>query len=153
MKRLLFTITIFLCSLNVLFASQLVAANLSTGSTIFVPAHRGFYQFHGSTRDSYPLTSTVHLYNIDPKQTIELISIDFFDPSGNLLKNLILGPLLIKPLNSTEITLEPRMKPEDCGGHIIVRWKSDKPANTPVVEVLMVGHVFNRVVSFLTRGC
>ena len=153
MKRLIFTIIIFLCSLNIIFSSQLVAAELSNGSTIFVPTYRAFYQIHGSARDSYPLTSTVHLFNVDPKQTVEVLSVDFFDQSGDLLKNLLLAPILIKPRNGQEITLERRARPEDCGGYIIVRWKSGKPANTPVVEVLMVGEVYNRGVSFLTRGC
>ena len=43
-------------------------------------------------------------------------------------------------------------QPEDFGANLIVRWKSDQPVNPPLVEVLMVGQVLNRGVSFLTRG-
>lgn len=74
MRRLIFIMLAFLFS----SACQLAAAELSTGSTIFVPAYRSFYQIYGSTRDSYALTSTVLLFNIDPKQAIEVLSIDFF---------------------------------------------------------------------------
>jgi hypothetical protein len=153
MKRLLFINFIFFFLLNILSPSQLAAAELSTGGTIFVPVYRGFYQFYGSTRDSYALTSTTFFYNTDAKQDIEVLSIDFYDSSGKLLKNLLDAPLLIKPQNSKEITIEPRTEPEECGAHLIVRWKSNQPANTPVVEVLMVGQVLNRGVSFLTQGC
>lgn len=116
--------------------------------------YRGFYQIYGTTRDSYALTSTTFLHNIDPKQTIEVLSIDFYDASNKLLKKLLDAPLLIKPRNSQEITIQPRTQSEeDSGSHLIVRWKSAQPANTLVVEVLMVGQVLNRGVSFLTRGC
>jgi len=151
MRKLLSLIFIFFFSLNI-SPPQLAAGELSTGSTIFVPAYRSFYQIYGSTRDSYALTSTVLLFNIDPKQGIEVLSVDFFDSSGKLLKNLIDAPLLIKPRNSKEITIQPRTQPEDCGAHLIVRWKSNQPANAPVVEVLMVGQVLNRGISFSTQG-
>jgi hypothetical protein len=153
MKRLLLLIFIFLCSFNI-SPAQLAAAELPTSGTIFVPAYRSFYQIYGSTRDSYPLTSTTFLHNIDPKQTIEILAIDFYDSSGKLLKHLLDTPLSIKSQNSREITLQIRTQPdEDCGTHLIVRWKSNQPANPPLVEVLMVGQVLNRGISFLTQGC
>jgi hypothetical protein len=154
MKRLLFIIFIFLFPFNLSFSSQLAAAELSTGSTIFVPAYRSFYQIYGTTRDSYALTSTFFLYNIDPKMTIEILSIDFYDSSGKLLKSLIETPLSVNPRNSKEITIQPRTHPdEDCASYLIISWKSNQPANTPIVEVLMVGQVMNRGISFSTRGC
>ena len=154
MKRLLFIIFIFLFPLNISYSSKLAAAELSTGSTIFVPAYRSFYQIYGTTRDSYALTSTFFLYNIDPKLTIDIISIDFYDSSGKLLKNLIDAPILVKPRNSKEITIQPRTQlDEDCASYLMIRWKSSQPANTPIVEVLMVGQVMNRGISFSTRGC
>jgi hypothetical protein len=152
MRKLIFIIVIFLFSLNILPPSQLAAAEMSTGGTIFVPAYRSFYQIYGSTRDSYALTSTAFLHNIDPKQSIEVLSIEFFDSEGKLIKNLLEAPLLIKPRNSKEITIQPRTQPEDCAAHLSVHWKSSHPANTPLVEVLMVGQVLNRGISFLTQG-
>jgi hypothetical protein len=153
MKRLLFIISVFLFSLSLSYSSGIAAAELSTGSTIFVPAYRGFYQIYGTSRDSYALTSTFFLFNIDSRQAIEILSIDFYDSSGKLLKKLIEQPLLVKPRHSTEITMQPRTQPEeDCASYLTIRWKSTQPANTPITEVLMVGQVMNRGVSFATRG-
>ncbi len=152
MKKLLSLIVIFFFSFNI-SPPQLAAGELSTGGTIFVPAYRSFYQIYGSTRDSYALTTTIVLHNIDPKQAIEVLAIDFFDSSGKLLKNLLDAPVPVKPRNSKEITIQPRKQAdEDCGAHLIVRWKSSQPANAPVVEVLMVGQVLNRGISFNTQG-
>ncbi len=153
MKKLLLIIFVLLFPLNISSSSNLAAAELSTGSTIFVPAYRSFYQIYGTTRDSYALTSTFFLYNIDRKQAIEILSIGFYDSSGKLIKNFIETPILVKPGNSKEITIQPRTQPEeDCANYLIIRWKSNQPANTPIVEVLMVGQVMNRGISFSTRG-
>jgi hypothetical protein len=153
MKRLLFIIFIFLFPLSLSFSSEIAAAALSSGSTIFVPVYRGFYQIYGTSRDSYALTSTLFLFNIESKQVIEIVSIDLYNSSGNLLKKLIEQPLLVKPRHSTEITMQPRTQPEeDCASYLTIRWKSSQPANTPIAEVLMVGQVMNRGISFATRG-
>ncbi len=153
MKRILFKI-LFISLFFIISPFQLAATELSTSGAIFVPVYRSFYQVYGTTRDSYDLTSTVFFHNIDPKQTIEVLSIDFFDSSGKLLKKLVDKPLLIKPRNIKEITIQPGTQPEeDTGTHLIVRWKSVQPINSPLIEVLMVGQVLNRGVSFLTRGC
>jgi hypothetical protein len=153
MKRLLLIFFIFLFALSSSYSSEIAAAELSTGSTLFVPVYRGFYQIYGTSRDSYALTSTFYLFNIDPKQAIEILSIDFYDSSGKLLKKLIEQPLLVKPRHSTEITMQPRTQPEeDCASYLTIRWKSTQPANTPIAEVLMVGQVMNRGISFATRG-
>jgi hypothetical protein len=152
MKKFLIFIFLSLFSLNIFLPTQLAAVELSTGYTIYVPIYRSFYQIYGSSRDSYNLTSTVCLHNTDPKQAIKVLSIDYYDSSGKLVKKYIDAPLTIKPWNSKEITIQPRTEAEDFGANLIVHWKSDQPANPPIVEVLMTGQFLNRGVSFMTRG-
>jgi hypothetical protein len=153
MKKSLVTVTCLALLLSLASFSHLLAAELSTGGSIVVPAYRSFYQIYGTTRDSYALTNTFFFYNIDPKQPIEILSIDFFDSTGKLLKKLIDTPLAVPPGNSKEITLQPRSHTEeDCATYLKVMWKSNRPANTPLVEVVMVGQVMNRGISFTSRG-
>ena len=152
MKKILFFIFLAIVPLNIFLPCQLAAVELSTGSVIYVPIYRSFYQIYGSSRDAYNLTSTACLHNTDPKQAIKVLCIDYYDSSGKLVKKFIDEPLTIKPWNSKEITIQPRTEPEDFGGNLIVRWKSDQPANPPIVEVLMTGQFLNRGVSFMTRG-
>jgi hypothetical protein len=152
MKKFLFFMILSLISLNIFLPGQLAAVELSTGSTIYVPVYKSFYQIYGSSRDAYHLTSTVCLHNTDPKQAITVLSIEYYDSSGKLLNKVINEPLTVKPWNSKEITIPPSTNPEDFGANLIVRWKSAQPANPPLVEVLMTGQFLNRGVSFLTRG-
>jgi hypothetical protein len=152
MKRTLFFLTILLIAINFVVPPKSSAGELSMAGAIYVPVYKSFYQSYGSTRDAYSLTSTACLHNTDPKHPIAVQTIEYFDSNGKLINKLIDAPMTIKPLTSREITLPQSSQPEDFGANLIVRWKSDQPANHPLVEVLMVGQVLNRGVSFLTRG-
>jgi hypothetical protein len=148
-KKLLF---LSIISLNIFLPYQLGAVELTTGGTIYVPIYRSFYQIYGSTRDAYSLTSTACIHNTDPKQAIKVLSIDYYNSSGKLVKKFLDEPITINPWSSKEITIEPSKESEDFGANLIIRWKSDHPANSPVADVLMTGQVLNRGVSFTTRG-
>ncbi len=152
MKKMLLLMVMLIASLNFIYPCKSAAVELSSGGTIYVPIYRTFYQSYGSSRDAYGLTSTVCLHNTDPKNAIVVYAIEEYDANGKLVKKLLLEPITINPRSSKEITLLPPAQPDDVGSNLIVRWKSDQPANSPLVEVLMVGQVLNRGVSFLTRG-
>lgn len=152
MKRILLTLVMSLILIMIIIPFNSLAGELSKAGTIFVPVYKSFYQSYGSTRDAYGLTSTACFYNTDPKSAIVVHAIEYYDSSGKLTNKLIDQPTTIKPLASREITLPHSTQPEDFGANLIVRWKSDQPVNHPLVEVLMVGQVLNRGVSFLTRG-
>jgi hypothetical protein len=139
-------------ALNFIFPCKSVAVELSTGGTIYVPLYRTFYHGYSSSKDAYALTSTACLHNTDPKQAIVVYAIDHYDSDGKLVKKLLFEPITIKPWSSKEISILPAPQPDDFGDNLIVRWKSDQPANPLLVEVMMVGQVLNRGVSFLTQG-
>ncbi len=152
MSKFLSLVVMLITSLNFVLPVESAAVELSTKGTIYVPIYRSFYHSYGSSKDAYGLTSTVCLHNTDPKQAIIVNTIEHYDSSGKLIKKLLFEPITLKPWSSKEITLPPESNPEDFGANLIVRWKSDQPANPLLVEVLMVGQVLNRGVSFLTQG-
>jgi Protein of unknown function (DUF3124) len=152
MRRILSCVVVLIVALNFIFPCKSGAVELSNGGTIYVPIYRSFYYSYGSSRDACGLTSTICLHNTDPKQTITINTIEHYDSNGKLLKKLLFEPITIKPWSSKELSLLPAANPEDFGANMIVRWKSDQPANPILVEVLMVGQVLNRGVSFLTQG-
>jgi hypothetical protein len=69
-----------------------------------------------------------------------------------LVKNHIAAPILFKPLSSKELVLKISEPTKSSGVNFIVRWKAEEPVNLPLVEVLMVGFMQNRGISFLTQG-
>jgi hypothetical protein len=152
MKKFLSFVVMLIVTLIFIFPCKSAAVELSTGGTILVPIYMSFYHSYGSSREAYGLTSTACLHNTDPKHSIVVYAIDYYDSNGKLLKKLLFERIKIKPWSSKEISILPAAQPEDFGANLIVRWKSDQPANSPLVEVLMVGQVLNRGVSFLTQG-
>ena len=152
MKRIVLILAMLLIIINFINPYKSAAAELSKASTIYVPVYKSFYQSYGSTRDAYGLTSTACFHNTDPKNAIIVYTIEYNSSNGKLINKLINEPITIKPWTSREITLQSSTDPEDFGANLIVRWKSEQPVNPLIVEVLMVGQVLNRGVSFLTRG-
>lgn len=152
MKRILLILVMSLILSNAIAPFTSSATELSIANTIYVPVYKSFYQFYSSNRDTFSLTSTVYLRNTDQKIPIVINTIEYYDQNGKLINKLIEQPMTVKPWNTREITLPLSTQPEDSGAHLIVRWKADQPVNQPLVEVLMVGQVFNRGMSFLTRG-
>lgn len=151
MRKILSFVVILTVSLNFNLPCKSGAVELLTGGTIYVPIYRTFYHSYGSSKDAYGLTSTACVHNTDPKQTIIVSAIEHYDSNGKLIKNFLFEPITIKPWSSKEISILPGGS-EDFGSNLIVRWKSEQPANPPLVEVMMVGQVLNRGVSFLTQG-
>ena len=152
MRKILSSMFMLIALSNFIFPCDSKAVELSTGGTIYVPLYRSFYHSYGSSKDAYALTSTACFHNTDPKQAIVIDAIDHYDSNGNLIKKLLFAPITVKPWASKEISILPGGQPDDFGANLVVRWKSDQPANHPLVEVMMVGQVLNRGVSFLTQG-
>jgi hypothetical protein len=152
MGKILFFVVLLMASLIFIIPCQSAPVELSTGGSIYVPIYKTFYHSYGSSRDAYSLTSTACLHNTDPKQPIVIAAIDYYDSDGKLIKKMLFSPITIKPWASKEISILPTGQSDDFGNNLIVRWKSDQPANLPLVEVMMVGQVLNRGVSFLTQG-
>jgi hypothetical protein len=135
-----------------MFFCKAEAVELSTSGTIYVPIYRTFYHGYSSSTEAYGLTVTACLRNPDPKQAIVISAIDHYDSNGNLVKKFVIEPITLKPWSSKEISILPAPQPDDFGDNLIVRWKSDQPANPLLAEVMMVGQVLNRGASFLTQG-
>lgn len=151
MKKIIILIVMLTVLSGVMFFCKAEAVELSTSGTIYVPIYRTFYHGYSSSKEAYGLTVTACLRNPDPKQAIVISAIDHYDSHGNLVKKFVIEPTTLKPWSSTEISILPDGT-GDYGANLIVRWKSEQPANPPLAEVMMVGQVLNRGASFLTKG-
>jgi hypothetical protein len=79
-------------------------------------------------------------------------SADYYDSNGRLLKKHFDKPLVLKPLASTEIFIPESDTSGGFGASFIVRWTSEKPVASPVVECLMIGARSGQGISILSPG-
>ena len=121
--------------------------NLSDGQTIYVPAYSHIYA--GNRETPILLTVTVSIRNIDPKKSIQVKKVDYYETQGTLLKKFINSPINLKPLESIRYIIPQKDKSGGSGANFIVEWKSDQPVNSPIVEAVMIG---SDSFSFTSRG-
>ena len=124
--------------------------DLSKGQTIYVPAYSHIYS--GNREMPFLLAITVSIRNINPKQTIKITTVDYYETQGNLLKKFIETPVTLQPLESMRYVIPEKDKAGGSGANFIIEWKSDKFVNPPIVESIMIGTQSQQGVSFTSRG-
>ncbi len=124
--------------------------NLLKGQSVYVPIYSHIY--HGDKERPFDLTATLSIRNTDPKQEITLISADYFDSNGNLLKNYVEKPIKLKNLASIRYVIKSTDKSGGSGAKFIVRWESKEPVNPPLIEAIMISTRNQQGVSFISRG-
>lgn len=123
---------------------------LSKGQTIYVPAYSHIYS--GDREKPFLLTVTISIRNTDMEQSIKITTVDYYQTQGNLLTKFMETPVTLKPLESIRYIIPEKDNAGGSGANFIVRWKSDKLANLPIVESIMIGTQSQQGVSFTSRG-
>jgi len=123
---------------------------LSKGQHIYVPAYSNIYS--GNREKPFLLTVTLSIRNIDPKHQIKIISADYYETQGNLLKKYIDKPISLDPLESLRYVIPEQDKSGGSGANFIVEWQSDTFVNPPIIESIMIGTQTQQGVSFTSRG-
>lgn len=103
-------------------------------------------------KTSHQMAITVVVHNTDPEQSITLQKVDHYDYQGHLVKSLIDEKIEIPPFGSWKYLVDIRDRTGGLGANFIVEWASDFPANSPIVETLMIGGSGTQGISFASRG-
>jgi hypothetical protein len=119
------------------------------GQTIYVPAYSHIYI--GDRERPFLLTVTLSIRNIDPKHQINILAVDYYETQGKLVKKHLDKPLTLNPSESVRYVIAERDK-SGSGANFIVKWKSDRFVNPPIVESIMIGTQSAQGVSFTSRG-
>lgn len=149
MKKHLFLISIFfMITWSTACSAEPLA--LSTGQTQYVPAYSHIYI--GNREKPFLLTVTLHVRNVDPKNSITLRSVDYYDSNGSLLKKYLPKPLTLRPLSSSRHVVPRNEKQGGAGAGFLVSWTAEKAVNQPIVETVMIGAESQQGISFTSRG-
>jgi hypothetical protein len=142
-----FVFTISLVGMTVRAQSEII---LSKGQTVYIPVYSHIY--FGDKETPFYLAATLSIRNTDQNSPITIYEADYYDSQGKLIKRYIEKPIQLNALFSTRFVVK---ETEDIGGsgaNFIVKWKSDRPVNMPIIESVMIGTKSHQGISFTSRG-
>jgi hypothetical protein len=119
------------------------------GQTVYVPVYSHIYADGGKPQ---LLETTLSIRNLDPKVTISIKAVDYFDTGGQLVKKYLGQALSLGPLESTEILVEKTDTRGGSGANFIIVWDSAEPAYEPLIEAVMVALDGAKSFAFTSSG-
>ena len=77
---------------------------LVSGQTVYVPIYTHIYS--GLKGRPFDLAATLSIRNTDPKQSIMIVSVEFYDTEGKLIENYLDTPLQLGVLASARYVIK-----------------------------------------------
>ena len=127
-----------------------VARTMQNRQTLYVPAYS--YIYHGNKEAKINLTTTLSIRNTSRAEGIRVLSVEFYDTAGKLLRSYLDEPVLMKPLESLRYVVKLDDDEGGSGANFIVKWEADKAVDVPIVESIMLGTGSSYGFAFLTQG-
>ncbi|MCG8551207.1 MAG: DUF3124 domain-containing protein [Desulfobacterales bacterium] len=120
--------------------------SLSTGQKIYIPAYSHIYT--GNRQIPSFLTVTLSIRNTDMAHDIKIVSVNYYNTKGVLIKKHLPAPVFLKAFESVRYVVDYDDKTGGSGASFIVEWQSENPVNPPIMETIMIGSRS----SFTSRG-
>ena len=123
---------------------------LSKGQTIYVPVYSNI--FSAPRKIPFNLATLLSVRNTDMSGSITIISADYYDTKGKLVRRYYQQPVTLAPLESTSIYIPEDDTVGGSGANFIVKWTSSREVNAPIVESVMIGMKSGQGISFVSPG-
>jgi hypothetical protein len=123
---------------------------LSRGQLVYVPVYSHIY--FGDRQQSFNLSVTLSLRNVNLTHPIEITSVRYFDEKGKLVKDFAPMAITIAPLASARFYVKESDISAGSEACFLVRWQASQKVNPPIIEGLMVGASFGQGISFTANG-
>ena len=103
---------------------------MSKGQTVYVPVYSHIYP--GDQEHPFYLAVTLSIRNVDPNRPITVMSVDYYDSEGKLLKSYLEHPVAMSALSSRRYIVKESDKAGGSGASFLVRWIAEGEVNVPV---------------------
>ncbi len=123
---------------------------ITNGQSVYVPVYSHVY--HHVARSRFLIATTLSIRNTDPKHSITLRDVDYFDSDGAVLQSYLEQPIVLGPLASTEFFVESTDLRGGAGANFIVNWDAEEEVYEPVIEAVMVGTGGTQGLAFTSQG-
>ncbi len=128
-------------------ASEII---ISKGQTVYTPVYSHIYS--GDREHPFYLAATLSVRNTDPKHVITILTADYYDSKGTLLRRYLETPVNLNSLATIRYIIKESDKSGGSGANFMVKWKSDVAVNAPIIESIMIGTKTQQGISFISRG-
>jgi len=110
-------------------------------------------QIYSSTmHKTYDLTTTVSIRNINQKDSVFILNVDYFNTEGKLIRHYFDKPVFVAPMETIEIVIEQLDSEGGTGANFIFDWKIKSNSNEPYFEAVMISTLGSQGLSFTTQG-
>jgi hypothetical protein len=134
-----------------IFCQSVPAASeyrLSKGQTLYVPVYGNI--FSAPKKILFNLAILLSIRNTDMSKPINIIAADYYDTKGKLVRKYYQKPIILAPLESTDIFIPEEDTATGTGANFIVKWNAQKEVNVPIIESVMIGMKFGQGISFVS---
>jgi len=123
---------------------------LSSGQLLYVPVYSHIYT--GDKERPFNLAVTLSIRNTDPRGSLRLTAVDYYDTDGHLVRHYLDAHVEMKPLASIRYVVAEKDIKGGSGANFLVRWEAAEPINAPVVESVMIGAQSGQGISFTSQS-
>lgn len=124
--------------------------SVATGATMYVPVYSHIY--HGNRRRVVNLAATLSVRNTDRAHPIELVSVRYYDSTGQLVQDYAEAPRVLAPLASFDLVVQQDDTRGGSGASFLVVWHAATAVSEPVVEAVMISATASQGISFVSPG-
>ena len=119
------------------------------GQRVYVPTYTEVYR---SSTIRIKAISTVTIHNVDPVNSIQVMSVASYDTSGKEVANLMPQAIKLSPLESTSFMREYKEGSDGKGANVIISWKSESGALPPLIESVLFSSSAAQGYSLISYG-
>jgi hypothetical protein len=116
----------------------------------YLPVYSHIYHIH--EHRTFDLAITVSIRNISITDSIFILKADYYNTSGNNIRQYIKSPVFIKPMETVEIIIAEQDNEGGSGANFIFNWAVRNEKNPPLFEAVMISTYGQQGLSFATRG-
>jgi len=120
------------------------------GESIYVPIYSEV--FYDDDKKTLNLSATLSIHNTDPGHDLTVKSIAYHNTKGELIRQFIVKPIYLKPLETVNYVVPEKDKTGGSGANFIIVWYTDSEMSSPLIEALMLTTQMNQGISFMTQG-
>ncbi|WP_027419069.1 DUF3124 domain-containing protein [Crocinitomix catalasitica] len=105
--------------------------------------------YSNNEKTTHNLTVTLSMRNTSSIDTVFILSANYFNTEGHLIKSYFDHPIYILPLETAELVVTEK---GGTGGNFIFDWATENSKLEPIFEAVMISTSGQQGISFVTQG-